>query len=423
MVDKEYKMSVRKIDWLLILVYLLMVAWGWGNIFSTEFIDSEEFKLVDFSHNYGRQMFWIILSLSLAFIIMLIDVRIFTTFSYGIFGTIIFVLLVVLVAGKEISGSRSWLILSDNLRIQPSELAKVGVALAIAKYLSQPLRSLGQRKHQLYSIAIIAIPALLVLLQKDTGTAIVFLAFFLVFYREGWPSSLYIAVLWLAFLFILTLIVNNYILIGIIMTLMFVLSGIMHKNRKLVYTMLVVAVISSVYVISVNYFFDQVLRQHQKDRIMILLGKEVDPQGIGYNINQSLIAIGSGGTTGKGFMNGTQTKFNFVPEQSTDFIFCTIGEEFGFMGSFVLIGLFLLLLIRIIILSEKQRSAYSRIYGYALASVLFFHFFVNIAMTVNLVPVIGIPLPFFSYGGSSLLSFTMLLFIFIKLNTKRYDVI
>ncbi len=423
MTDYRNSSSFVRIDWVLILIYIVMVGWGWLNIFSTEFVREEGFRFLDFSHNYGRQMFWILISAGLAFFILLIDARFFTTFSYVIYGSLIFILIVVLGLGTEVSGSRSWLVITDSIRFQPSELAKVGVALVLAKYLSKIGVSLSERKHQFYAVAFIALPALLILLQRDTGTAIVFVAFFLVFYREGWPTLLYLAVLWIVVLFVLTLLVSNYLLISIIMVIMFILTGIYRKNRKLVYTMLFVAVFSSIFVTSVDYIFDNILRPHQKDRIMILLGKEVDPRGIGYNINQSLIAIGSGGFAGKGYMHGTQTKFNFVPEQSTDFIFCTIGEEWGFLGSIALIGMFLIMLIRIIILSEKQRSDYSRIYGYAVASVLFFHFLINISMTINLLPVIGIPLPFFSYGGSSLLSFTILLFVFIKLNSRRNDLL
>jgi rod shape determining protein RodA len=413
----------NRIDWLLVTLYLIMAGWGWFNILSTEYNPDEGFHILDFSQNYGRQMFWIMMSAGIAFLILILDARFFSTLSYGIYGGIILILIFVLVFGAEVSGSKSWFIISDSIRFQPSELAKVGVALAISKYLSTTGVSLSQRKHQWYSIALIAFPTLLILLQKDTGTAMVFLSFFLVFYREGWPSTLYVIFVWLILLFILTLLIKNFLLIGILFFIMFVLSGIYYKNRRLVYTMLIIAVVSSMFILSVDYIFEKALRPHQKDRIMILLGKEVDPKGIGYNMNQSLIAIGSGGFTGKGYMKGTQTKFNFVPEQSTDFIFCTIGEEWGFLGSFALIGLFMLLLIRIIVLSEKQRSDYSRIYGYIVASVFFFHFIVNIAMTINLMPVIGIPLPFFSYGGSSMIAFTMLLFIFIKLNSKRNDIV
>ncbi len=413
----------NRIDWLLVVIYIIMVGWGWLNILSVEYKPDEGIYNLDLSHNYGRQMFWILLSAGIAFLILILDARIFTTFSFVIYGFIILALLFVLVFGAEISGSRSWFIITESIRFQPSELAKVGVALAISKYLSRTGVSFSQKKHQWYSIGIIALPALLILLQKDAGTALVFLAFFLVFYREGWPSTLYIAFFWFVVLFILTLLIQKFYLVGILFFIMFVLSGLFYKNRKLVYTMLIIAVVSSTFVLSVDYIFEHVLRPHQKNRIMILLGKEADPRGIGYNTNQSLIAIGSGGFSGKGFMKGTQTKFNFVPEQSTDFIFCTIGEEWGFLGGLAIIGLFVLMLIRIIILSEKQRSDYSRIFGYVVASVIFFHFLINIAMTINLMPVIGIPLPFFSYGGSSMVAFTILLFIFIKLNSVRNEVV
>lgn len=417
------KKGFIKFDAILVIVYLIMVCWGWLNIFSSEYTSVENIHLLDFSQNYGKQMFWIIISVSVGFVILLTDARFFSTFAFPMYVIITLFLLGVLVIGSEVSGSKSWIIITDSIRFQPSELAKVGVALAIAKYLSRPLVSLDQRKHQLYCIGIILLPALFILLQKDTGTAIVFISFFLVFYREGWPSSLYAAILWIILIFVLTLIISKWWLIGIILFVLFVLSWLYRKNRSLIYRMLIIASASVIFIMSVDYIFAKVLRPHQKDRIMILLGKEVDPKGIGYNINQSLIAIGSGGFTGKGFLKGTQTKFNFVPEQSTDFIFCAIGEEWGFLGSVALISLFLILLIRIIILSEKQRSTFSRIYGYAIASVFFIHFLINIAMTVNLMPVIGIPLPFFSYGGSSMISFTILLFIFIKLNSRRNEVV
>lgn len=423
MVENTGKASFSRIDWILVLLFLGMVAWGWLNIFSTEYNPEKGFRLIDFSYNYGRQMFWIIISFSIAFFILLIDARFFTTFAWLIYGSIIVILILVLGIGTEISGSKSWLVITEGIRFQPSELAKVGLALALAKFLSKLGISLTVRKHSFYAVSMVVFPALLILLQKDTGTAMVFVAFFLVFYREGWPTVFYLAVVWIIGLFILSLVMNTYVLIGIIIAAMFLMTGLYRKKRKLVYTMLLVAIISSLFVTSVNYIFENVLRPHQKDRILILLGQEVDPRGIGYNINQSLIAIGSGGFAGKGYMKGTQTKFNFVPEQSTDFIFCTIGEEWGFLGSFAIIGMFMLLLVRIIVLSEKQRSDFSRIYGYALASVLFFHFLINISMTVNLLPVIGIPLPFFSYGGSSLMAFTIFLFIFIKLNSKRNDVL
>lgn len=413
---------IKKIDWPIIIVFLLMVTWGWMNIFAAEHVGSEV-QLFNFNYNYSKQFFFIIVSIVFGFFILMLDARFFTTFSFVLYGLMILTLLAVLVIGTEVSGSKSWIVISDSFRLQPAEIAKVGVALAISKYLSTTNIKLNVLKHQFNAILIVLAPAILILLQKDTGTAIVFLAFFMVFYRFGWPSTIYILVFWFIIVFVLTLVMKNYILISIIFLLMLISAWLVRHNRKVVFSLLGIAILSSVFVTSVDYLFDNILRQHQKDRIMILLGKEVDPRGIGYNINQSLIAIGSGGFSGKGFMQGTQTKYNFVPEQSTDFIFCTIGEEWGFLGSIVLIGMFMFLLIRIILLSEKQRSLYSKIYGYSVASVFFIHFLINISMTVNLLPVIGIPLPFFSYGGSSLMAFSIMLFIFLKLNTRRNDLL
>lgn len=413
---------LKKIDWPLIIVFLLMVTWGWMNIFAAEHAGSE-IHLFNFNYNYSKQFLFIIVSIVLGFFILLFDARFFTTFSYLLYALMIITLLAVLVVGTEVSGSKSWIVISNSFRLQPAEMAKVGVALAISKYLSTNNIKLNNFKHQLNAIGLIALPAILILLQKDTGTALVFLAFFMVFYRFGWPSTIYLLAFWFVLIFVLTLLMKNFILISIIFLLMLIFAWIFRYNRKVVLSLLSIAIFSTIFVASVDYLFDNVLRQHQKDRIMILLGKEVDPRGIGYNINQSLIAIGSGGFSGKGFMHGTQTKYNFVPEQSTDFIFCTIGEEWGFLGSIVLIGLFMFLLIRIVILSEKQRSLYSKVYGYSVASVFFIHFLINISMTVNLLPVIGIPLPFFSYGGSSLMAFSIMLFIFLKLNTRRNDLL
>jgi rod shape determining protein RodA len=418
------KQSIFKsIDWILVLLYCIMVTWGWTNIFSTEYV-GHSFNIFDMSFNYGKQFIWVIISFSLAFVILLIDARFFSTFAIPIYIAMMMLLLSVLVVGSEVAGSKSWLIISNNIRIQPSEFAKVALSLVIAHYLSRPFKSLQSIKDQMVCIGLILLPTIFILLQKDTGTAIVFVAFFMVFYREGWSYVLYVLVFWFVILFVFTLLINEFILLGILFCLFLFFSWLYRKlpRKKLLHLFLLFC-FSVFFVFSVDYIFDELLRPHQKDRIMVLLGKEVDPRGVGYNINQSLIAIGSGGISGKGYLKGTQTKYNFVPEQSTDFIFCTIGEEWGFFGSILLISLFLTLLIRIVILSEKQRSDFSRIYGYSVASVIFIHFFINIGMTINLLPIIGIPLPFFSYGGSSLIAFTCLLFIFIKLNSRKNDLI
>jgi rod shape determining protein RodA len=270
---------------------------------------------------------------------------------------------------------------------------------------------------------IVCIPAAIILLQNDTGSALVYASFVFVLYREGLSGNILLLIFLSILLFILTLLVNQFTLIGIIAGITIVLAYFIRKRRKQLYTILATGLIACSIVFSVDYAFNNALQGHQRSRINVLLGKEFDPKGAGYNVNQSMIAIGSGGFAGKGFLQGTQTKYEFVPEQSTDFIFCTVGEEWGFIGSLVVISLFMLFLWRIIVIAERQRSPYSRIYGYGVASILFFHIMVNIGMTIGLAPVIGIPLPFFSYGGSSLWSFTILLFIFIRLDAYRMQIL
>lgn len=419
---KQNQSIFKNIDWPIIIIYFLMVSWGWLNIYSVEHVTAD-FNLLDFSYSYSKQFFFIIAALIIGFIILIFDARFFTTFSYVFYVLVLLLLVGVLIFGREVAGSKSWIVITDSFRLQPAEFAKIGVALAISKFLSSSNINLNNFKNQLRVLILLIIPMSLILLQKDVGTTMVFLGFFIVFYRFGWPSNIYLISFWLAILFLLALLVNNFILIGSILALMLLATWFVRKNRKLTLTILGVALLSVGFVKSVDYIFQNVLLPHQKDRILVLLGKEHDPRGIGYNINQSLIAIGSGGFTGKGFLHGTQTKFDFVPEQSTDFIFCTVGEEYGFIGSVVLIALFVYLLIRIILLSEIQRSMYSKVYGYSLASILFVHFAVNIAMTINLFPIVGIPLPYFSYGGSSLIAFSVMLFIFIKLNSRKNDLL
>lgn len=407
-----------KIDWILVVIYLIMVIWGWSNIFASEY-SGGAIRLFDFSTDYSKQFFWILVSVSCAFFILLFDVRFFPAFSYVLYFLIIVVLLLVLGFGQTISGSKSWLIITDTIRLQPSEFGKVAVALTLAKLMNSQNFSLKTIKHNFYALAIVALPTLLILLQNDAGTAIVFFAFLLVFYRMGWPAIYYLLALWVIMIFSVT-ILFHYVIVGIALTVITLsLIWFIRKNKKAILLIFGVLFVSIMFSYSVDYIFKEILLPHQKDRIVILFGQKTDPLGVGYNINQSLIAIGSGGVTGKGFMNGTQTKFDFVPEQKTDFIFCTIGEEWGFIGSSILIILFVCLLIRIVLLAEKQRAVYSMIFGYSVASVFFIHFFINIGMTINLLPVIGIPLPFFSYGGSSMLAFTFMLFIFIKLNTRK----
>jgi rod shape determining protein RodA len=350
--------------------------------------------------------------------IMLIDAKVFNAFAYIIYGSAILILLVVLGIGTTISGSKSWFQIS-GVAIQPAEFAKFATCLALARYLSSYATDINVLRTKLVASAIIFLPAALILLQNDTGSAVVYIALILVLYREGLSGYFLISGVIIVVLFVMTLLINQYIMTLILTALSFLLYYYNRMLRKKWWIIVMIWMASVGVVFTVDYVFDNFLEAHQKTRINVLLGKEYDPKGAGYNVNQSKIAIGSGGLIGKGFLQGTQTKYNFVPEQSTDFIFCTVGEEWGFAGSTAVVLLFVFLLYRLVRMAERQRSDFSRIFGYGVVSILFFHFVINIGMTIGLVPVIGIPLPFFSYGGSSLWSFTILLFIFIKLDANR----
>ncbi len=412
---------LQNIDWITVLLYLILVLVGWVNIYAAVY-NEEHGSILDMTQNYGKQLLWIGTSVLLALVILLIDAKFFSTFSYLIYFLTLMLLIGVLLFGREIAGSKSWFQIG-SFSLQPAELGKFATALALAKYLSGIDKDFSKFKTKVVAAFIIMFPAMLILLQHDTGSALVYTSFILVLYREGLSGNLLILGLIVAILFVVTLLVNKFIVIGIIAAL-FILFYLLNKAvRKRLFPLIGVFIIASMYVLSVDYVFENVLEPHQKKRINVLLGIETDIRGAGYNVHQSKIAIGSGGFSGKGFLKGTQTKFDFVPEQSTDFIFCTIGEEWGFVGSFILIMLFLALLIRLIFLAERQRSKFSRIYGYGVASVLFFHFTINLGMTIGLFPVIGIPLPFISYGGSSLWGFTILLFIFIKQDSERLELL
>lgn len=405
----------------MVIIYLALVLFGWINIYASVY-NEEHHSIFDFSQRYGKQLIWIILAMILGISVLLIDSKFFSTFAYLIYALSILVLIGVLLVGTTIAGSRSWFQFG-GFAIQPSEFAKFAACLALAKYLTTLHVTLRKMKHIMFSLIIIGTPAFFIILQHDTGSALVYVALILVLYREGLSGMILVIGLVAALLFILTLILGKFIIIGSITGILILLLIFLKKVRKLIWPALGLFVLMSAYVYSVDFGFENALKPHQKKRINVLLGKEQDLKGAGYNVNQSKIAIGSGGLTGKGFLKGTQTKYDFVPEQSTDFIFCTVGEEWGFLGSFVVILLFLLLLIRVVKLAERQRSRFSRIYGYGVASILFFHFMINIGMTIGLTPVIGIPLPFFSYGGSSLWAFTILLFIFLKQDASRKEML
>jgi rod shape determining protein RodA len=413
--------TVKNLDWITIFLFLSLALIGWISVYSAVYQDDHQ-SIFDISQSYGKQLLWIATSIALAFVILIIDAKFFSTFAYLLYFFFLLLLIAVLTMGTEISGSKSWFQIG-NFSLQPAEFAKFATCLALAKYLSRMDIDPGKLTTWLISGLIVLAPAALIILQFDTGSALVFTSLVMVFFREGLPPGFLVAGIAAIVLFTLALVLSNLVIILIIAVVIALAFWILKELRRKWWRLIGIGLLASFYVLSVDYVFDNVLEHHQRTRINVLLGKEIDLRGAGYNLHQSKIAIGSGGFTGKGFLQGTQTKYDFVPEQSTDFIFCTIGEEWGFLGSFFIIALFIALMSRIIYLAERQRSSFSRIYGYGVASIIFFHFAVNIGMTIGLFPVIGIPLPFVSYGGSSLWGFTILLFIFLRQDSVRLDLL
>lgn len=467
---------IANIDWTTIVVYVILVIMGWLNIYAAVY-NEEHSSILDFTQRYGSQLIWIFFAFLLALIIFMVDLKFYPFFAYIIYGVTILLLILVLFIGKEINGNKAWIKLGF-FSLQPAEFAKLGTTLAIAKYMSSYNVKVTSLKALFAIGAIMFFPMVLILLQPDVGSLLVYLAFSIVLFREGLPGAVLLFGFVIGILFFTSLLVTHkiYIIVSIIaigyLTFAFytkkyketgiglllfggtfglIWAAMFFAHKKMDYTIITsasfliaglgfliisffrkIAMLSTfvlfmmgsiLFTFSVDYVFNHVLEPHQRERMDILLGLKSDPLGKGYNVNQSMIAIGSGGALGKGFLQGTQTKFNFVPEQSTDFIFCTIGEEWGFLGTFFVIGLFVFLLLRIIVIAERQRSVFSRVYAYSVASILFFHIAINIGMTIGLLPVIGIPLPFFSYGGSSLWSFTVLLFILIRLDASRLELL
>jgi len=461
------------IDWFTVIIYLALVIIGWVNIYAAMY-NEEHQSIIDMGQRYGKQLIWIIAGIIIAIMVLSLDGKLFVVFAYHFYLFTVLLLILVLLFGKEVNGARAWFEFG-NVALQPAELGKVATCLAIARYISQFDFKMHSFKTLVSLGLIILIPTSLIILQNDTGSALVFAVFILVFYREGLSGLVLFWCFAAAALFVLALLLDPFklslvlvilsigaysflkqnikiglkglfifaaiflviwftdqvfhfgatpfqelIISTIIMSLVFLIHGIMTRIKP-VLTIFAFFILSIAITLSVNYLYKDVLVTHQKERIDQLLGMQNDLHGAGWNVNQSKIAIGSGGLLGKGFLKGTQTKFNFVPEQSTDFIFCTVGEEWGFVGSTVVVGLYLLMLLRLVNLAERQRSKFSQIYGYGVASILFFHFAINIAMTIGLAPVIGIPLPFLSYGGSSLWAFTILLFIFLRLDANRKE--
>lgn len=462
------------IDWVSLTIYLVLMLLGWLNIYAAVY-DETHVSIFDTSMRYGKQLIWIGAAILITFFVFLIDSKFYSAFSYVIYAVFMLLLVSVLIFGKEVNASRSWFEIG-SFRLQPAEFAKMATALAMARFASKEQFKLGNFRNLTVIALIICLPVALILLQNDAGSALVYSAFIFVLYREGMNPVLFALFFLSIALFVLALITNHVILLALVAVVGFVGFTLMSKKTStplwglLIFALvtgvalavyysnlwlypvkylamlamltasaialvtvlikktyralpvLLFLVVSTVYISSVDYVYSNVLGKHQQDRIGELLGFNSDPLGAGYNVNQSKISIGSGGFTGKGFLKGTQTKYNFVPEQDTDFIFCTVGEEWGFAGSFLVLSLFCFLILRIVWLAERQRSKYSRVYGYCVASILFFHVAVNIAMTIGLAPVIGIPLPFFSYGGSSLWAFTLLLMIFLRLDANRMEV-
>ena len=413
---RDDKGFLKNIDGWLILIYLILVLMGWFNIHAAVY-DENHSSIFDMSQRYGKQLTFIIVGLVLAVLVLLVDMRLFMNTAYIIYGVAIVLLAAVLVFGTTIAGTKGWFQFG-GFSFQPAEIAKFATCLTMAKYLSSAGASLKRNFPRFVAFTLLALPVGLILLQPDMGSALVFAAFVLVMHREGLPEWFLWTGLATIVVFVLSLMLQFLALVAILAIATGILIYLNKRTTKNIVYAVLLFFVSVGFGYTSDHFFQR-LEPHQKDRINVLLGKEVDLRGVGYNVNQSKIAIGSGGFLGKGYLKGTQTKFNFVPEQSTDFIFCTVGEEWGFVGSTVVLILFMILILRIIFLAERQRNAFVRVYGYGVAAILFFHLFVNIGMTIGLVPVIGIPLPFFSYGGSSLWAFTLLLFVFIKQDASR----
>ncbi|PXY45334.1 rod shape-determining protein RodA [Flavobacterium hydrophilum] len=402
----------NNIDWISVIIYSVLVILGWLNIYSSSLSSTEG--------TYEKQLIFIGCTIPLIFVVLFVDGKFYEKYASIIFGVSLLSLAGLFLFGKTIAGQRCWYAIG-SFTLQPSEFAKAATSLALAKYLSDTQINLKETNRQIQALAIIFLPVILILPQPDPGSALIYSIFIIVLYREGLPSWY----VWTGFitilLFVLTLVLEPYVVILLALAVLIIIHFKGRAvDRNIILSSILLAIISA-FVFSVDYVFDNVFKQHHRDRFNILLGKTVDMKGIGYNTNQSEIAIGSGGWIGKGFLEGTQTKGGFVPEQHTDYIFTTVGEEWGFAGSFIVIALFAGLLLRIIYLAERQKTKFSRVYGYCVAGILFIHFFVNIAMVVGIFPTIGVPLPFFSYGGSGLWGFTILLFIFLKMDANKVN--
>ena len=409
-----------QIDTLSVVYFLSLVMLGWINIYAADYDLDGNTPFFDLNQSSTRQLIWIGASFFLIAIIFILDYRFYDSFGYVIWGVSVFFLLAVLFFGKEVAGSTSWFEIGF-IKIQPSEFAKIATAIGLAKYLSSQNVGVSYKYKLGISAFLFSIPMGLIIMQGDLGTAMVFGSLILVLFREGLSAKLLFFSFYAVLLFLLTLLIDQWILLFMVLALFLIGLGLFIKNRKALIFIFWLSILSCGLIKSVDFVLNQVLKEHQQLRVMSLINPNADPLGIGWNVMQSKIAIGSGGFMGKGFLKGTQTKFDFVPAQTTDFIFCTVGEEQGWLGATLIMILFGAFFLRLLTIAERQKSRFVRIYGYSVVSIMFFHFAINIAMTIGLFPVIGIPLPFFSYGGSSLLTFTMLLFILLKLDSQRME--
>jgi rod shape determining protein RodA len=411
------------IDWTIIWIYISLLLIGIINIYAAVYSAESPKSIFSLDHNAGKQILFALVSLVLIMIILFIDFKVFDSFAYIFYGLWFLMLVATIFLGSNINGSKSWIKLGGGFNLQPAEFAKTFTVLALAKYLSTPNVNLSKTPYYLKAFAIAFVPAVIILLQKEAGQAITFGSLFILMYREGlsgiYPSLIIAAVL----LVLLALILPNWAAVLVLAALALVIWYLVMKryerNRLNLQRMIGVFFVFASFVLTVDFIVNNVLEKHQANRIKVWVSPDIDPLGTGWNVTQAKLAIGSGGFFGKGYLKGTQTKGDFIPEQSTDFIFCTIGEEWGFLGTFLVVGLYFILFIRIINLAEKQKSKFARIYGYGVVSFMFFHLLANVGMTIGLMPVIGIPLPFVSYGGASLMSTTILLFIFLKLDAHR----
>jgi rod shape determining protein RodA len=426
--ERQQIKLTQGIDWPVMGLYVALVILGLLSIFAAEHREGDNvwYNIMHLNKNYARQLMWWGVSLVLATIIWLTDSKFFTATANLLYAFGLLLLLLVLGIGRDVKGSHSWLVIG-GFQFQPAEFTKLCTNLALAKYLSSLETDFNKLRSRLIAAALALIPAAIIILQDETGLALVYFAFFLVMYREGLPGVLLVVAFSGIILVLSALLVEKnilFIIFSVITALVIYFSRreIKRSRSRLLMILAVWAFCSAFVMFIVPFAFTKVLKDYQVRRIEVMLGKENDPKAT-YNTRQSMIAIGSGGFWGKGYLKGTQTRFDFVPEQSTDFIFCTIGEDFGFIGSLIFLGLYVALLFRIIFIAERQRSTFSRVYAYGVASIIFFHLAINISMTIGLAPVIGIPLPFVSYGGSSLMTFTMLLFIMLRLDADRQMVL